>query len=189
MDNFEFRELLPSDVQDSWQVWYDSEHTKYYTRTGRRMSVEELRLSIESGNREGNQFTLGIFDLSTQAAIGTAKLGPIDAIHGLADFAIFIGDRQYLGKGLSSYLIARGSELAFSKYKVRKLHSGILADNIPSIKAYTRAGWIVEGVLKGHYENSGKIQDWMLISKFSPDSDHFDPERTHAIDINVYLNP
>lgn len=189
MDKFEFRELVPSDVQDSWQVWYDSDHTKHYTRSGRKMNVVELRNSIEAGNKAGNQFTLGIFDTTTNTAVGTAKLGPIDPIHGLADLAIFIGNPSYLGKGLSSPLIEHVSNLAFSKYNVRKLHGGILAENIPSIKAYTRAGWIVEGVLRGHYNNNGKVQDWLLISKFGPDSEHFDPDRTHAVDLNQYTNP
>ena len=189
MIQFEFRELSPSDVLDSWQSWYDSEHTKYYTRSGRKMNVTELRHSIELGREQGNQFTLGIFDTSTNLAIGTAKLGPIDPIHHLADFAVFIGNPHYLGKGLSSLLIAEGSKLAFSKYSVRKLHSGILANNIASIKAYTRAGWVVEGVLESHYVNNGQIQDWLLISKFSPNSPNYDSTRSHAVDLEKYLNP
>lgn len=189
MYTFEFRELAPSDVQDSWQAWYDSAHTKHYTRSGRKLNVNELRQSIETGINQGNQFTLGIFDTTTDSAIGTAKLGPIDPIHGLADLALFIGDQRYLGKSLSSPLIEHASNIAFSKYGVRKLHGGILAKNIASIKAYTRAGWIVEGVLKGHYNNNGELQDWLLISKFRPDSEHYNIARTHAVDINLYLNP
>lgn len=189
MRKFEFLELKPSDVQDSWQSWYNSDHTKHYTRSGRSMDVVELRHSIEVGNKEGNQFTLGIVDTSTNATIGTAKLGPIDRTHGLADLAILIGDSNYLGKGLSSQLIAQASALAFSKYQVRKLHGGILAGNIPSLKAYTRAGWVAEGVLRGHYRNNGKVQDWILISKHSPDSEYFDGNSSHAIDLNPYLNP
>lgn len=189
MERFEFRELSPSDVLDSWQSWYDSDHTQYYTRSGRKMNVSELRLSIQLGQDQGNQFTLGIFDTSTNLAIGTAKLGPIDPVHNLADFAIFIGNQDYLGKGLSTRLIAEGSELAFTKYSVRKLHGGILANNIASIKAYTRAGWIVEGVLESHYVNNGQIQDWLLISKFPPNSSNYDLKRGHAVDLEKYLNP
>jgi ribosomal-protein-alanine N-acetyltransferase len=187
MGPFEFTELRPEDVQPEWQSWYESEHTQYYTRSGRKMSVLELKQSIAIGSERGNLFTLAIVDTISKNAIGTAKIGPIDPIHGLADFAIFIGERNFLGKGLSAALIEEGCDIAFSRYGVRKLHSGILERNVPSIKAYVKAGWIVEGVLHKHYKNGGIFQDWIMISKFNPEYTDKGQPRAHALDITKYI--
>lgn len=168
MEGFELVPLRPDDVLDEWQDWFDSDHTRYYTRSGRKLTVSELRDSIAQGSISGNLFTLGILDLSAKRYIGTAKIGPLDSIHGLADLSVLIGDQAYLGRGLAAELVKIASDWAFEQLGVRKLHSGILEHNIASIKAYTRAGWIVEGVLKKHYINDGIEQDWVMISKFNP---------------------
>lgn len=188
MIDFDFKELSPADVLEEWQEWFNSDHTQEYTRSGRKIEIAELRDSIEQGKKQGNQVTLGIRDTQKNHIFGTVKLGPIDQIHGLADFAVFIGDKNYLGKGLSSSLIESGSEMAFERHAVRKLHSGILERNIASLKAYTRAGWIAEGVLRSHYHNNGVYQDWIMISKYNPRLYSGDEFSTHAIDLAQYLD-
>jgi len=40
--------------------------------------------------------------------------------------------------------------------------------NIGSVKAYTRAGWVIEGVLKGQYLVDGKAEDRILVACFNP---------------------
>jgi RimJ/RimL family protein N-acetyltransferase len=169
MEGFELVKLRPEDVRDEWQAWYDSEHTAHYTRSGRKLTVRELRESIERGEREGNLVTLGIRDTQTDEFVGTVKIGPIDAHHGLADLALLIGDVTYLGKGLAAGFIEEASRWAFNNLRVRKLHSGILQGDVASIKAYTRAGWVVEGLLRQQYVNNGILQDWLVISMFNPE--------------------
>jgi ribosomal-protein-alanine N-acetyltransferase len=187
MLDFKFILLNPSDVQDEWQKWFDSDHTQFYTRGGRRIALEELRNSIQHGLETGDSFTYGILEEAPQKIIGTVKLGPIDRTHGLADLAVLIGDKDYLGRGLASQLIYEASNLAFVKHSVRKLHSGILEHNVPSIKAYTRAGWIVEGILSKHYNNNGTWQDWLMISKFNPQIHPSDVPETHQISLESYF--
>jgi RimJ/RimL family protein N-acetyltransferase len=187
MIEFDFKELSPEDVLEEWQEWFNSDHTQEYTRSGRKIKIAELKDSIERGKKQGNLLTFGIRDVQKDQIFGTAKLGPIDHFHGLADFAIFIGDKNYLGKGLSSRLIELGCAMAFEKYEVRKLHSGILERNTASLKAYTRAGWIAEGVLRSHYKNNGVYQDWIMISKYDPRFYSGEEFNTHAIDLAKYL--
>ena len=188
MGPFEFVEISVGEVQAGWQNWYESEHTKFYTRSGRKLSVDELKNAISNNHKPGFPITLIVVDQSNGRAIGTAKLGPIDPAHGLADFAMFIGDKDYLGKGLSVALIEQGCKIAFERFGVRKLHSGILEKNIPSIKAYTRAGWLVEGIMHKQYFNDGVWQDWIIISKFNPkNADELTPN-THRADFNPYLS-
>jgi RimJ/RimL family protein N-acetyltransferase len=41
-------------------------------------------------------------------------------------------------------------------------------NNISSIKCYTRAGWYIEGRLKGYYLVDGKSMDRVLVSCLNP---------------------
>jgi RimJ/RimL family protein N-acetyltransferase len=48
------------------------------------------------------------------------------------------------------------------------------ASNVASIKAYTRAGWIVEATFKGYYWIDGKAEDRVCVACFNPK--HFSQE-------------
>ncbi len=188
MNGFELFKLQVKDVKDEWNIWFESNRTQYYTRSGRQINVAELSRSIEEGLDSGTVFTYGIRDINRNLIIGIAKIGPIDSHHGLSEIAILIGDSEYLGKGLSATFIEKLSEIAFSVHGVRKLHSGILAKNIPSIKAFTRTGWIIEAKLHQHYVNNGEVQDYLLISKFNPAVHETAHQLKHAVDLNKILH-
>ncbi|MCX7729345.1 MAG: GNAT family N-acetyltransferase, partial [Bacteroidia bacterium] len=78
--------------------------------------------------------------------------------------------------------IKLGNQLSFEKYDIRKLHGQIYADNIGSIKAYCKAGWIIEGVIKGRYLKNGHPMDQILVSYNNPK--YFNPagQDTYNID-------
>ena len=40
--------------------------------------------------------------------------------------------------------------------------------NIGSVKAYLRADWIIEGILRDHYIVNGESQDRILVACFNP---------------------
>jgi len=69
---------------------------------------------------------------------------------------------------LATEAIAIGSQLAFDKYNIRKLTGDVHAGNIGSLKAYWKAGWVVEGVNRGRFFVNGENMDQVLISCFNP---------------------
>ena len=149
--------------------WFDDEDLmRFYTSSKNKITKEKLLTSIEEGKKNGNLFTYGIFTNDTFTLIGTIKLGPIHFIHRTSDLVALIGDRNYLGKGLSVDAIRLGNQLAFEKFDIRKLYSGMYESNIASIKAYTRAGWLIEGRLKGFYAVDNKNEDRILVGCFNP---------------------
>ncbi|MGL2964121.1 GNAT family N-acetyltransferase [Flavobacterium sp. RSB2_4_14] len=163
------REINISDISDTVMAWFDDEELmKFYTSSKNKITKEKLLSSIEEGKKDGNLFTYGIFTNDANILIGTIKLGPIHFIHKTSDLVALIGDRNYLGKGLSVDAISLGNQLAFEKFNLRKLYGGMYESNIASIKAYTRAGWLVEGRLKGFYEVEGRNEDRILVGCFNP---------------------
>lgn len=168
-DRIYARELSPDEIDDRMLQWFEDEGLmKYYTNSKRKITKEILEDSIREGKRLGNNYTYAIFDKQTNQAIGTIKIGPINLAHRISDLVVLIGDRNFLGKGLGVESIKLGNEIAFTNHDIRKLFGGMYASNKASIKAYTRAGWIVEGLLSGHYEVDGKNEDRILVGCFNP---------------------
>lgn len=150
-------------------TWFEDEDLmKFYTNSKNKITLETLIKSIEEGEKNGNNFTYGVFLKENNLCIGTIKLGPINHAHRISDLVILIGNRAYHGKGLAVEAIALGNRLAFEEYDIRKLFGGMYESNIGSIKSYTKAGWVVEGRLKGHYLVDGEAQDRILVACFNP---------------------
>ena len=158
-----------SDITDRVMQWFeDDELMKYYSNSRNRITKESLTAAIEEGQESRSVFTFGIFNLQENILIGTLKLGPINYANMISDLVILIGDREFHGKGLAVEAIELGNRLAFERFDIRKLFGGMYESNISSIKAYTRAGWLVEGRLKGHYFVNGNKQDRILVGCFNP---------------------
>lgn len=162
----EFSEKLIDDKIMSW--FANPILMQYYTNSKRKITKESLIKSINEGKKKKNSFTYFIVHNDSNSIIGTIKVGPINKIHKISDLVALIGEKGNYGKGIGTEAIELGVKLAFEVLDIRKLFGGMYASNIASIKAYTRAGWIVEGILKGHYINEGKSEDRILVGCFNP---------------------
>jgi ribosomal-protein-alanine N-acetyltransferase len=168
-DNLIIKKISPEDISEEVMSWFDDESLmKYYTNSKNKITKEILLKSIQDGAETFTNFTYGIFFKENNEIIGTIKIGPINKAHKISDLVILIGNKSYHGKGLAIEAIKAGNNIAFTIHGLRKLYGGMYASNISSIKAYTRAGWIVEGRLKGHYFNNDKNEDRILVGCFNP---------------------
>lgn len=163
------RKINFDDIDDDFMSWFsDEELMQYYTNSKKVITKQLLIKSIKEGETNSNSFTYGIFYNETGECIGTIKIGLINLNHKISDLVVLIGNKKYHGKGLAVEAIRLANELAFIEYDIRKLFGGMYESNMSSIKAYTRAGWIVEGRLKGHYLVNGKAEDRILVGCFNP---------------------
>ena len=120
------------------------------------------------GKENKTIYHYGIFLSENNKLIGVIKLGIINWTNQSSDMITFIGDKNYLGKGLAIEAIKLGNEIAFETHGLKKLYGGMYRDNVGSVKAYLKANWIIEGILKDHYLVDGKPQDRILVACFNP---------------------
>ncbi|GAA3931498.1 GNAT family N-acetyltransferase [Hymenobacter algoricola] len=169
------RSLKPSDIDASFLSWFqDDELMRFYTNSRQTHSRESLLQNINQGIQAGTSYVFAIIGRETNACIGTIKLGPINHDHKISDLVVLIGDRRFHGQGLAIDAIRLGNAIAFEEFGIRKLFGGMFETNQSSFKAYTRAGWVEEGRLKGHYLVDNQPVDRILVACFNP---AFFPER------------
>lgn len=168
-DSLYLQKISLSDIDDNVINWFnDDDLMKFYTNSKNKISRETLLNSIVEGEKNGNMFTYGIFYIENNELIGTIKIGPINFHHLTSDMVVLIGNKNYHGKGLAVEAIKIGNILAFEKYKIRKLYGGMYESNLASLKAYTKAGWIIEGRLKGQFLVNQVKEDRILVACFNP---------------------
>lgn len=168
--NIEIRKLSENDIDNEYCSWFENTdgHLNYYTGSGRKFDKAVLLEDFKRGVEEKKYYYYLIFDKANNHSIGNVKIGPIDWRNKTSDLVVFIGNRKYLGKGLASKAISLANEIAFSEFDLRRLHGGMIDKNIPSIKAYTRAGWSIEATMKGYYFIDGESVDRICVCCLNP---------------------
>ena len=168
-DQLYIKKIKVAEITKRVMDWFnDDQLMKYYTNSRRQITKISLLSAIEDGEKKGNQFTFGIYHKEENILIGTLKIGPINFNHKTSDLVALIGDRNYLGRGFAPKAITLGNKLAFDYFDIRKLYGGMYESNVPSIKAYLKAGWLVEARLKGQYVVDGKTEDRIEVGCFNP---------------------
>ena len=179
-DRLFVRELVESDVTDIYLDWFSNEKVVWFLEV-KNLTKESAIKHLNLGKDTGTYYMYAICDIKNDQHIGNMKIGPIDLKHNISDLVIVVGDTEYWGKGLGTEIIKLGNYVAFSKHNIRKLTGGMYEDNIGSIKAYTRAGWVEEGRLVGHYQLNGRVMDRVLVSYFNPKYFYQDEEKNWKI--------
>jgi len=163
------RELVHDDVNDYYLSWFkDNSVTSFLEVDGKSLTKKMVEDYIDFGLDSNSYSMQAICLIDGDKHIGNLKVGPINHKHKIADLVCVIGDKNYWGKGLATDAITLGNTIAFEKYNIRKLHGQIFADNIGSIKAYCKAGWIIEGVIEGRYLVNNLPMDQILVSCNNP---------------------
>ena len=157
------------DIDDEYCDWYKNSdgHLDFFSGSGKKFTKKVIIEDFKTGMITETWFYYIILS-STGVRIGNIKIGPIDHTNKTSDLVCLIGNRNFLGKGLASRAIKLGNQIAFNDYGIRRLHGGMHAQNVASIKAYTNAGWIIEAELKGYFMVNEVAQNRICVACFNP---------------------
>lgn len=167
---FHIISLEEKHIDEQYVSWFQNEdgHLDYFTGSGRVFSREMILEDFQTGISTGSWFYY-LIESESGEKIGNIKIGPIDKKNKTSDLVCLVGNRKYLGRGIASRAITIANQIAFDQHDIRRLHGGMYASNIPSIKAYTRAGWHIEATFKGYYWVSSKAEDRICVACLNPD--------------------
>jgi ribosomal-protein-alanine N-acetyltransferase len=163
------RALEVEDIDDQYLAWFDNQdgHLRYFTGSGRMFTRDMIFADYHKGLESG-LWRYFLIEGPSGEKIGNVKIGPMDLKNKTSDLVCLVGNRQFLGQGVARKAIALANQIAFSSFDIRRLHSGMLAGNIASIKAYTAAGWVIEGTQKGYYWVDGESVDRVCVACLNP---------------------
>jgi len=164
------REVRTSDVTERYYRWMNDPEVGQYLET--RFfphSHEKIESYIREMGADPNNVFLAIVLKNGDLHIGNIKIGPINWFHRFADISLIIGDKTYWGKGYGTEAIGLVVFYAFNTLNLHKITAGIYANNVGSIKAFKKAGFIEEGLRKKHRFCEGEYVDEVLLGNIRSD--------------------
>lgn len=157
------REVCVSDVNENYYRWLnDTEVTRYLETRYIPRSLENIRKYVESMDGNPDEIFLAICLNEDGMHVGNIKLGPINWIHRFADVSLLIGEKSAWGKGIGTEAICLLTRFAFEMLNLHKLRSGCYADNKGSAKAFLKAGFVEEGILRKQWQVAGTYQNEVI---------------------------
>ncbi len=112
-----------------------------------------------------NNLMMGIFLKADKKHIGNIKLGPVNWKYRRADIGIIIGDKESWGQGYATEAINSLCQIAFDVIGLNRVQAGAYANNEASLKAFLKADFRQEGVLKNYWILNEKPEDQILLGR------------------------
>jgi ribosomal-protein-alanine N-acetyltransferase len=158
------REVRLTDVNENYYRWMnDQEVTRFLESRFYPNSIEKLAEYVTEKLGDRNNVFLAIVRKDGNRHIGNIKLGPMEWIHRVGDVGLIIGEKDCWGQGFATEAIKLVVEYAFGQLNLRKVSAGCYAGNQGSVKAFQKAGFVIEGVRRQHYYCNGKYNDAILL--------------------------
>ena len=99
--------------------------------------------------------------------VGSIYLRDVDLVNRKAEYGVFIGEEDYLGKGVGKAATKLILDFAFAQLKLHKVYLRVLSDNIGAIKSYESSGFVQEGFFKDEIFADGKYESVIFMAIFN----------------------
>ena len=159
------REICRSDIPII-NAWRNDRETIETVGSAFRYINEEIDVNWFNNYLSNRTSTirLAICEKPTSTLIGAGYLLGIDWINRSAEFAIWIGEKSYQGKGAGYFAVVEILTHAFKDLNLNRIHLTVLATNQRAINLYKKIGFIEEGRLRQVVFKDGCFIDMLQMS-------------------------
>lgn len=114
-------------------------------------------------NKDDRKRSFAIRSLSDDRIIGTVQLVGIHPVHQHAEVSIRIGDQGDREKGGGTEALRLLARIGFDHLNLHRIFTYVWADNERAIRAYAKAGFEREGLLRQHVFIQGEWKDVVVM--------------------------
>jgi len=149
----------------SFYSWLnDKEVVKYALSLFQRLQTRKLINNWYNKLLNSDDCNYGIFLDANDKFIGYAGKSKISIIINSGEYFIFIGEKEYWVKGTGTEVTINMLDLAFKQLILNRVMQTVSELNIAGKKAYQRAGFVKEGIIREAFYRNNKYHDKVVIS-------------------------
>ena len=127
--------------------WRNDELVRRFFNNQAEVTEEEHKKWLETKVYKGLVHQFIISDGFLGKDVGSVYLKDIDQKNRKAEYGIFIGEKDALGRGLGTTVAKAMVKYAFNSLRLHRVYLQVHQDNSRAIKCYEKAGFIKEGEL------------------------------------------
>ena len=173
------RGIEKSDLPAMVEWLSDHDVTRLLYRGGRPAHLSFLEEEWEREEHDPAVVNFAVCDRADDRFIGTTGLFGINAIMRHGEFRVFIGDKKSWNRGVGTECAKLMVVYAFDKLNLNKVWLGVNAANVGGVRAYEKAGFVREGVLRQEQYRNFEYYDVIRMSVLR---DEYAPRREGYLD-------
>ncbi len=154
------REYLPKYVE-----WFNDWEMSRFMKPGmpRGLTLEDEIEWYERQAKDSNSIVFAILTLPEKKLIGDCGLHGIDLKNRTGIYGIFIGDKDYWGKGYGTDATRTLLRFAFEQLGLNRVELEVFDYNPRAVRAYEKAGFRRDGVRRQALYRDGEFHDIYLM--------------------------
>ena len=162
-------DLRVEHVGPDYHAWLNDPDVVRFTESRfRAHTLDDIRAYVKAVNASKTDHMWRI--LCDGRHVGNVKLASVNLRHRRAALSLLIGDRNVWGQGVATQAIRLATAEGFRRYDdLHKIFAGFYAANVSSIRAFEKAGYVVEATLRGNRCLDGEMVDEVLMARFRSD--------------------
>ncbi|MFS0672119.1 GNAT family N-acetyltransferase [Ornithinibacillus sp. 179-J 7C1 HS] len=141
------RQLMKVDNTSIYKAVQDEE-IRYMTGTRNNFTMEQLNEHVDRTSTDNSRYDFAICLNETDEIIGDLTILDVDENNKKAAFRIALHDKKYFNKGYGTEAVNLALSFTFEELKLHRLQLEVYSHNKRAIKAYEKAGFKVEGILR-----------------------------------------
>lgn len=164
-DKVLLRSLELDDLDLFWMWFADREAIKYSLGTWLfPWSKNETEMWLKQTLQDKETLTLGVIEKEAGQLIGYAGITSISRVNHSGEYYIFLGAKGSWGKGYGTEVTQLIIRYGFASLNLHRIMLTVSTLNAGGVKAYTRAGFQQEGVLRQACYRDGVYHDKIVMA-------------------------
>ncbi|MBG0832579.1 GNAT family N-acetyltransferase [Planomonospora sp. ID67723] len=158
------RAMEPSDAEALWR-WNSDPEVMRWMDDGYPASLAQTVARFEK--RERNSYgdvLLGIETLDEGRLVGLVRLRDTEPEIGLAEFDIYVGEKDCWGKGYGTDATREICRYGFDRMRLHSIALWTVAENTAAIRVYEKVGFTRDGRQRDAFRRDGKWHDMILMT-------------------------
>jgi ribosomal-protein-alanine N-acetyltransferase len=160
-------EVRKADSQTFYR-WINDAETVRFNAPWKPIVPDNHNAWFDGIGKNGSQVVLAIREADDESAIGYVQLINIHPIHRSAELTIRIGDADKRGKGCGTVALKLALDFARRDLNLQRVWLRVFAGNGRAIRAYEKAGFEREGVMRRAAWIDGDWRDEIIMAALTP---------------------
>ena len=157
------RPIKEEDIESIYKATKEEE-IRYMTGTTNIFTIEDIINHYERVSKDDSRYDFAICLKESNLVIGDLTISDIDERDNKAGFRIALHNIDSLGKGYGTEAVKLAIYFAFEKLKLNRLQLEVFSHNPRGVKAYEKAGFTIEGILRQAIYINNQYSDEIIMS-------------------------
>ncbi|MFJ7744630.1 GNAT family N-acetyltransferase [Peribacillus sp. NPDC097295] len=166
--NVYIRSIKDDDMASIYRSCQDEEFL-YMTGTSKSFTLDDIIKSYQQFSSDPTRYDFAICLLENDEIIGDLALLEIDQDNKKAGFRISLHSRNNVNKGYGTEATQLAQTFAFEELTLNRLQIEVFSHNIRGIKAYEKAGFKTEGILRQSLYYNDTYSDEVIMAMLRED--------------------